>query len=209
VLQLHRSAQGRGCHCCRLPAAVSAQERRGVPVPRLWSSRTMPSHKPMFLSTSAGICIPAAERSSRRASSHQSLHLPLAFPRGCCAGAVENTTPGSGKDHQPGAAMQLADPEAAWGSEGPTEDRYGCCAGHRSVALSCATGCFSAAGNAGIPAGTSAKGKHLLGACKGPAVVRAGKGDQDCWVCVRLQMPRKLKGRAGVTSSIWVFESLP
>ena len=59
-----------------------------------------------------------------------------------------------------------------------------------------------------MPTGASAKGKHLLRAFRGLAVVGAGTGDQDCWVCVRLQMQRKLKGRAGVRSSIRVFECL-
>lgn len=78
------------------------------------------------------------------------------------------------------------------------------------MALSRAIGCLSLAGNAGIPTGASAKGEHVLRAFKGPAVVGVGMGDQDqdCWVGVRLQMQRKLKGRAGVGSSTRVFECL-
>lgn len=46
----------------------------------------------------------------------ESLHLPLPFPRGCCAGAVESIGSSAASDHRPGAAVLPANPEEAWHS---------------------------------------------------------------------------------------------
>lgn len=64
------------------------------------------------------------------------------------------------------------------------------------------------AGNVGVPTGVSAKRKHLLQESKGPVAIGVGMGHQDCWLCMCVQMQRKLKGNVGLRSNIRAFECL-